>query len=229
MTCALPPPAWWHDYLAGRLTTPQQIYAASLAEYNGQATPERAFFGYDLDPGLGWDAPAKLQAPSHFRTTAWLRQCERADWAHVDSRLAVWSAVFIEMARKRNIPLYVHSALRDKLVQDAHYKRGTSKVRYPHSAHNIGEAVDVVHGTLHWEMNRQEWALLGVLGKLALERLNAKLPKDRKLTLIWGGDWRSFWDPAHWEIADYKARTRELSSVQPVRMTPRYILRNVPP
>lgn len=49
MTCPLPPPAWWHDYLAGRLTTPQQIYAASLAEYNGQATPERAFFGHDLD------------------------------------------------------------------------------------------------------------------------------------------------------------------------------------
>lgn len=228
MTCPLPPPAWWQDYLAGRITTPQQIYAASVAEYNGQATAERAFFG-DTDPGPEWRAPASLQAPSHFKSNAWLRQCERADWAHVDQRLALWAAIVIEMGRRRNIPLYAHSALRDKATQDALRKAGNSRLAYPHSAHNIGEAVDIVHGTLHWNMSRQEWSLIGVLGRLALERLNASLKKERKLQLTWGGDWRSFWDPAHWEIADYKARTRILPAMEPVRMTPRYILRNLRP
>lgn len=224
MTCNNPPPLWWQDYLAGRLTTPQQIYSASLAEHNGQATSERQFFGDPLDPGPDFTAPATLTAPSHFKTAAWLRQCERADWAHCDPRLAVWSSMVIHMALKRQIPLYVHAALRDKATQDAHKKNGTSKVAYPNSAHNIGEAVDIVHGVLHWDMTPQEWRLIGVLGRLALDRLNASLKKENKLALNWGGDWK-FYDPAHWEVADYRTRTAHKPRVAAIHRTPYSILK----
>lgn len=224
MTCPSTPPKWWQDYLEGRLTTPQQIYAASVAEHSGPATPERAFFQDALDPGI-WDAPNSLKAPSHFKTAAWLRQCERADWAHVDNRLAVWAAMFIHLALRRGIPLYVHCALRDEREQAAVRKAGHSKVSYPNSAHNIGEAVDIVHGTLHWEMSRAEWKLLSVLGRLALDRLNAVLKKPDKLQLSWGGDW-SFYDPAHWEIADYRTRTAYKPRVTPVRRMPYSILKS---
>lgn len=224
MTCQLPPPLWWQDYLAGRLTTPQQIYAASLAEHKAQATPEAAFFDDPLDPGPQWKAPESLKAPDHFKRDSWLRQCQRADWAHADNRLAVWSAIFVHMALKRDIPLYVHTALRDQNAQTAVLKAGNSKVAYPNSAHNIGEAVDIVHGVLHWQMNEQEWQLLGVLGRLALDRLNASLRKDRKLHLTWGGDWK-FYDPAHWEITDYRARTAIKPRVTPVHRTPYGILK----
>lgn len=220
-----PTPKWWQDYLAGRLTTPQQIYAASVAEHNGPAQdPDRTFFADPLEPPVTFEAPKSLQAPSHFKTNAWLRQCERADWAHVDPRLAVWSAMLIHMALKRGIPLYVHAALRDKATQDAYRKKGTSKVSYPNSAHNIGEAVDIVHGTLHWNLAKQEWKLIHVLGNLALDRLNAALPAARKLVLTWGGDWR-FYDPAHWEISDYRSRTAHLPAVQAIHRTPYSILK----
>ncbi|UIB81391.1 hypothetical protein [Flyfo microvirus Tbat2_93] len=223
MTCQSPAPAWWQDYLAGRLTTPQEIYAASLAEHKGPAdSTERAFFG-DYDPGPGWTAPKSLQAPAHFKTNAWLRQCERANWALTDPRLMVWAAVFIHGAMKRNIPLYVHCALRDKKEQDAVRKAGNSKLSWPNGAHNIGEAVDIVHGTLHWDMNPQEWKLLSVLGQRALDLVNASLPKARKLELSWGGNW-GFYDPAHWEIRDYKTRTRKVDAVPPVHRTPYSIL-----
>lgn len=191
--------------------------------------PDPRFFGPPDDiPGV-WNAPERLKAPNFISSTGHLSQWDRADWAYVDLRLAYWAALFQEAARKRGIPLYVHCALRDKATQDAHYAKGTSKVRYPHSAHNIGEAVDIVHGLYHWDMSRQEWALLGVLGKLALERVNAQLPKDRKLHLTWGGDWQSFWDPAHWEISDYRARTRVLPPHEPMRRTPRYLLNHLNP
>lgn len=222
MTCSLPPPKWWQDYLAGRLTTPQQIYAASVAEYNGPASEGR-FFGDTLDPGT-WDAPQSLKAPSHFKTASWLKQCERADWAHTDPRLSVWAAMVVHMALRRHIPLYIHCALRDEATQKAVAKAGNSKVSYPNSAHNIGEAVDIVHGTLHWDMAQQEWKLIGVLGRLALERLNAALKKEHKLRLTWGGDWR-FYDPAHWEITDYRARTAHKPRVTPIRRTPYSILK----
>lgn len=224
MTCQSSPPLWWQDYLAGRLTTPQQIYAASVAEFNGPAEASRAFLPDPLDPGPTWNAPKTLMAPSHFKTASWLRQCERADWAHTDNRLAVWSSIFIHMALKRGIPLYVHCALRDEAAQTAVFKSRNSKVRYPNSAHNIGEAVDIVHGTLHWEMNKEEWRLLGVLGRLALDRLNASLKKDHKLQLTWGGSW-SFYDPAHWEIADYSKRTAFKPRVQALHRTPYSILK----
>ena len=226
MTCNNPPPAWWQDYLEGRLTTPQQIYAASVAEFRGPAVPSERFFG-DFDPGDGWSAPATLKAPSHFKTNAWLRQCERADWAHCDPRLMVWSAVLIHMAMKRQIPLYVHCALRDEATQTAVRKSGNSKVAYPNSAHNIGEAVDIVHGTLHWDMSKSEWSLLHVLGKLALDRVNATLKRDNKLSLTWGGSW-SFYDPAHWEVSNYKQRTRRLPVVPAKRRTPYGILMDRP-
>lgn len=224
MSCPLPPPLWWQDYLEGRLTTPQQIYSASLAEYSGPATAESAFFRDPLDPGIAFNAPATLKAPQHVKTAAWLRQCERADWAHTDPRLAVWSSIFIHMALKRGIPLYVHCALRDEAGQRAVANAGRSKVSYPNSAHNIGEAVDIVHGTLHWEMSQPEWALLGVLGRLALDRLNAALKKEHKLSLTWGGSWR-FYDPAHWEISDYRERTAFKPRVSAVHRTPYSILK----
>ena len=191
--------------------------------------PDPRFHGPPDDiPGV-WDAPERLKAPNFIGSTGHLSQWDRADWAYVDLRLAYWAALFQEAARKRGIPLYVHNALRYKSEQDDLVRRGVSRTKYPNSAHNIGEAVDIVHGLFHWEMSRQEWALLGVLGKLALERVNAQLPKDRKLHLTWGGDWKSFWDPAHWEISDYKARTRVLPPDEPMRRTPRYLLKHLRP
>lgn len=210
-----------------RLTTVLREWLARIRA--ASPDPDPRFFGPPDDiPGV-WDAPERLKAPNFLTSTGHISQWDRADWAHVDPRLMYWAALFIEAARKRGIPLYVHCALRDRDTQDAHFNKGTSKVRYPNSAHNIGEAVDIVHGLFHWEMSRSEWSLLGVLGKLALDRVNAQLPKERKLALTWGGDWKSFWDPAHWEIADYKARRRILPPVEPVRMTPRYILRHFRP
>ena len=89
---------WVQDYLAGRLTTPQQIYAASRAEI---PLPPTRFFGAPVDNLDLWDVPSRLQAPAHFLSNSWLKQYDRADWAHVDPRLMCWSGHFIKAAEKR--------------------------------------------------------------------------------------------------------------------------------
>lgn len=222
---------WWQDYVAGRLA--RNIHAAAVADQAIGVSPDR-FFPGDLPIEVErWAAPERLAVqPAFFTTEGHLRQHERADWAHVDPRLMYWAALFIEYARKRSIPLYVHCALRGAAEQERLVAEGHSKAPYPRSAHNIGEAVDIVHARFHWSMTDKEWALLGVLGRLALDRVNAQLPKARKLALNWGGydgpQDRFAWDPAHWEIADYRQRVRELPPAEPRHMTPRHILARLP-
>lgn len=216
---------WWQDYVSGGLRTPQDLYRAALAE-NFPTSGDHRFFG-DFPSDDEWRAPARLQYPVYWSLQMYLDQSNRADWQSTDLRLQRWAALFIEYARKRQIPLYVHCATRTEAEQALVYARGNSRAQYPSSAHNIGEAVDIVHGRYHWDMTRQEWQLLYTLGMLALDRINATLPKAQKLELKWGGHFRTLYDPAHWEIADYRGRLRRLPLADPVRLTPRGILSKV--
>lgn len=202
-------PKWWQDYVSGRLRTPQSIYRAATSETPDPAQASDRFFDIPED-GPGFQAPERLKAPSFIQSDNYIRQQERADWNHADIRLMYWSARFTEAAKKRGIPLYVHCALRGEAEQRRVYAAGNSKARYPSSAHNIGEAVDIVHGVFHWDMTRAEWDYLHTLGKLVLDRVNAELNKDQKLHLTWGGGFKSLYDPAHWEVADYRQRLRPL-------------------
>lgn len=214
---------WWQQYVLGRFKTPQEIYAAAKAENPDPAQASDRFLSIP-DDGPVWDAPKRLMAPGIFTGDMYLRQCERADWLHCDPRLMRWAALFIEYARKRGIPLYVHCALRSEAEQAKVNAAGNSRALYPRSAHNIGESVDIVHSVFHWDLTKQEWKLLHVLGLRALDRINATLKKDDKLQLTWGGDFKSLYDPAHWEVTDYRNRIQRLPAGPPVRCTPRGIL-----
>lgn len=211
---------WWQEYAAGRLRTPRSICQAARAENTPQT---RNPLVPALDDGQ-WTAPERLKIPAFIQSTGYLSQGERADWSHVDVRLMYWAALVVEYARKRGIPLYVHTALRGREEQERLRKAGHSKAAYGRSAHNIGEAVDIVHGLYHWNLTKQEWGLIHVLGRLALERVNAQLPKERKLQLTWGGHFNSLYDPAHWEVTSFRERLRPLPDEPKVTRMPRAIL-----
>lgn len=217
---------WFQNLMAGRLRTPRSIYRAALAENPDPARSSDRFFDEPSDGPL-WEAPERLKAPHFILSDGHIRQWDRADWQHVDKRLMRWSAVFIELARKRGIPLYVHTALRTEAEQAKVNSQGNSKAFYPRSAHNIGEAVDIVHGVFHWTLTRQEWQLLYVLGLRALDLVNRDLKKIDQLQLTWGGTFKTLYDPAHWEIMDYRARIKRLPLGPPERYTPRRILKEL--
>ena len=212
----------WQQYVMGRFKTPRQLTAALRSE-EGAMPPSRFHEIPKDDPT--WRVPKRLAVLNSFFTSeGHLRQSLRADWAHCDPRLMGFTGRFIYEARRRGIPLYAHCALRDKAEQNRLFAAGHSKARYPRSAHNIGEAVDIVHGVFHWDMSRDEWRYLHLLGRRVLDTLNAGVPKAQRLTLNWGGDFTSLYDPAHWEIADFRSRVRNLPPVDPLRLTP-YALR----
>lgn len=223
MTCQSPTPNWWSRYLAGEFKTPQELVAAAYSEIGGHLTPTQIFFEETPEEMNSTPGPDRLKAPAWFLNPASLRQQQRADWSFADRRLMAWAAIFQDMARKRSIPLYVHTCLRTEAEQNALVKAGNSKAKYPNSAHNIAEAVDIVHGVFQWNMEPEEWKFLNVLGNLALDRVNRQLAASNKLILEWGGNW-SFYDPAHWEIKDYRQRVCKLPAVDPVRRTPTQVL-----
>lgn len=218
--------SWWQQYVAGRLLTPRDIRTAALVEDPDPASPFERFLDDPVD-GPTWDVPKRLSAPHFILSDGHMRQWDRADWQYADQRLMRWSAVLIELARKRGIPLYVHCCFRSEEEQRKVNSGGHSKAAYPRSPHNTAQAVDIVHGVYHWALTRDEWRFIHLLGLRALDLVNRDLKKADKLDLTWGGDFKSLWDPAHWEVTDYRARIERLAVGVPIRRTPRWILRHI--
>ena len=205
---------WWQEYVLGRLTSPQAIVAAARAE----TPPSEDRFATVPDPvdNEEWDTPARLRAVAFLSSASYAAQQQRADWQQCDPRMELLAARVVLRAAKLGIPLYVHSAFRTKAEQDDLIRRKVTKARYPRSAHNIGEAFDLVHGTYQWNMTVREWAYLRWLVMEELRKINAKLPKARKLQL---GQYIG-WDPAHFEVADYRDRIRRMPVQTPLRRSP---------
>lgn len=186
----------------------------------------------ELKDDQGFEAPKRLQMPSMMTDEAMLRRHNAADWQQVDPRLMTWAARFVEALRRRGIPLYVHRAFRTKEQQQEAVAKGASRAVWPRAPHCLGKAVDIVHGSFHWRMTTQEWAFLHKVGLDVLRRYNAELPKAMRLNLVWGGDWdgdgdihdQRLYDPAHWEVAEWRDDVRALPVLEPRRLTPRGIL-----
>ena len=131
----------------------------------------------------------------------------RASWEGSDPDLITFFKAFSKDLQARGMPFFAHCFVRSHALQDTLYANGVSKARAGQSPHNWGMAVDVVHYGRFWQLTRQEWAVVGLLGKEAARRRNIKV--------TWGGDWR-FYDPAHWELSDWKDRASgRLTEAQP--------------
>lgn len=174
-----------------------------------QTAEIRFFEEFENSPKLR-EARKRLMFEKHFFTSeAQLSRNMRADWAGVDLRIREFAFQLVRQARRRGIPLYVHTARRTVQQQAELYREGRSKVEGPVAAHTVGAAVDIVHTAFHWEMSEAEWAYIGRLGKEIARRMN--------LSIEWGGDW-SWSDPAHWQLPNW--RHLPMAQGEPVHISP---------
>ena len=93
----------------------------------------------------------------------------------------------------------VSCGYRGKADQDAAYKQGNSKVRFPNSAHNKlpSLAVDLVPYPVDWSDIGRFKALAAAFFAVAV------LLKERgeiKSEFVWGGNWKKLKDYPHFEI-----------------------------
>lgn len=210
--------SFWRQYFGGKLTNPCAFLSKLKQTRAEQANVPEQTERFLRDPvdALRFNAPERLKVGPGFLTSdKYLRQHQRADWQQTDPRIQIFAAQFCETFRRKQIPLYVHSAFRTEAQQNAMVSKGTSKAKWPRAPHAQGKAVDIVHAAYHWNLTSNEWALLGKVGKELAHRLG--------LQLTWGGDW-NFYDPAHWELSDWRDNVRRLTAQAPVEQTPRGIL-----
>ena len=128
-------------------------------------------------------------------------QHNRADRAGGHPTLLEFERVFIKRMAKLGVPMFAHCVYRGDVEQQRLYVKGLSKARPGESPHNSGLGVDIVHGTKAWDLTRKQWELVGHIGKEVAASLGIKVE--------WGGDW-SFYDPAHWELANWRDIGRSL-------------------
>lgn len=112
-----------------------------------------------------------------------------------DERIVKFARSFVKALQAHGVPARCTEVYRGKERQNALKAQGRSRASFGQSAHNYGMACDVIHADLGWDMNRVQWALFGIIGK--------EIARRQHLSLVWGGDW-DFWDPAHWELADWR-------------------------
>lgn len=116
------------------------------------------------------------------------------DGAHPD--ILEFEKRLVTKMRKQGVPLFAHCIWRTPEQQDAAFVLGHSRAVAGESPHNFGMAADIVHGTKAWNLPPKSWDLLGHIGK--------EISVQSGIAITWGGDFKSLWDPAHWELKEWK-------------------------
>mgnify|MGYP001441166874 FL=1 len=117
------------------------------------------------------------------------------DYVGVDPEIVEFWKAFSKAMKRRNIPIRAFEFLRSPERQQELYNKGRSKVQFDGS-HQHGKACDIIHATRAWQLSKKEWDCIGSVGK--------EIARKRNIKITWGGDWISIYDPAHWELKDWR-------------------------
>lgn len=170
----------------------------------------------------GWD---RLKMPSYYvRGEQIIRHEASADWQNVDPQLVRLAGAVLRWFDKIEVPLWVHSAFRTELEQEALLRRGVSKARFPNAPHCQGAAIDLIHARYAWDLTPGEWFNIAAVVRMCWFKISPDEP------LVWGGSWvrgtptadRVGWDPAHYELRnwrDWALPGAQIHTRDPVRMT----------
>lgn len=133
-------------------------------------------------------------AEHHFYENRFLAQHERADWTGAPMEMIEFNRGFYNNLKKRGFPAYAHTIWRSPQLQQKLFNEGNSQIRS--GAHQRSAATDWLHPDFHWTLPKKGWQYMGVVGHETARVLGIKI--------VWGGDWKSFWDPAHWELENWR-------------------------
>ena len=139
------------------------------------------------------DAAQTIPDPKALKNIRVVRQQTEIDYMWVHPQIVEFWQQFLKVAKQRGIPVRAFEMLRSEQRQIQLFNEGRSKVKS--GAHNVGCAVDIIHSTKAWELTKKEWDILGAIGK--------DVARKRDIKIEWGGEWQ-FYDPAHWQLANWK-------------------------
>lgn len=169
------------------------------AEQAGTPQPKMDYRNADKANAFPMAIEAMRNA-AFLKTPRYQEQKSRANRDGADIRILEFSDKLIKRCASLGIPVFALCIVRTQEEQQSAYARGVSRDSpsdglWPH----MGFAVDIIHGTRGYMDDENHvphgWDVIGHLGKEVAHSMDLKV--------TWGGDWK-FYDPAHWEIADWK-------------------------
>ena len=120
--------------------------------------------------------------------------------AHPD--ILAFEGAFVRKFRKLDVPMFAHTVVRTHDFHAAKYVMGQANAAPRDCPHVAGCAADLIHAQRAWDVPRDCWELMGHIGKELAHALG--------IEVVWGGDRQlAFRDPAHWELADWRAVCRD--------------------
>lgn len=158
------------------------------------------------EPANYAEALKQLVHKAHLASEKHRDQQARPQRLGADPDLLRFERAFCRRFEKLGVPMFPHCIVRGRHEQNRLFVTGKSLARFPKSPHNFGMAVDLVHGVHAWNLSKGSWEIVGHVGKEVAAQLGVKVS--------WGGDWR-FYDPAHWELSDWRSRSVGLGPLQP--------------
>ena len=141
-----------------------------------------------------------MRNPVHLRSSRYRAQQWRADRSGAPPELLDFERRFIARFEALGVPMFCHCLRRSDATQGRLFVTGVSRAGPGQSPHNHAMAVDLVHGTRAWDLPKPCWDLIGHMGK--------EVARQAGVDVMWGGDWK-FYDPAHWELRDWKSRVTQ--------------------
>lgn len=144
----------------------------------------------DLQAGLKMLVDKDFLVSEKYKEQQW-----RADRKGAHNEILDFERAFIRRLLRLGVPMFAHNMVRSVQDQNGLYARGVSKAAGDKSPHVHGMAVDIVHSRFAWDLHPAQWSLIGHIGK--------EVAAQNGIDIVWGGDWK-FYDPAHWELADWK-------------------------
>lgn len=141
-----------------------------------------------------------MRNPGFLKSPRYQEQQKRALREGAHPHILEFERKLVKRLAELGVPVFAHCVVRTPAEQADAYMRGVSKVNpfvgpYPHQAW----AVDIIHGVFGWMDSPaipHSWDLIGHLGK--------EVAASMQIKIVWGGDWNVLYDPAHFELADWK-------------------------
>lgn len=139
-----------------------------------------------------------LQDPHYYSSPQYFEDIGKADWPLTDQVLLEFTRKLFLQARRDHVPIYVHTAYRSRALQAALARAGKSNVSS--GPHQRGAAVDIVHAFYHWNAPDQFWSYLNLVGH--------EIIRANGYPIQWGGDFKSLYDPAHWQLREWRKKPK---------------------